>query len=159
MRRQAQTAIRSVYPEIERLLESIDVERQRQWPGVFGPLPFRVVFPWSAPRDPRWQFLLDVGRNDLECVFGGHEFYPASKRTLTFVFPERWMSVVERSGFVDALRNHPQTFNHYIEQCDIVTHDRLITSQLQRRQVTTVRFDDKEIATCPSNRLAQLLKR
>lgn len=92
----------------------------------------------SAPRHERWEWVLNFGLGDIDKIFEGTE--SLNVPVLTFVFPERFMSVHEQQGFISCLEAHPQARG--IEQVDILTSSPLIISSFRREQIRIVTFDD-----------------
>lgn len=142
--RRAQTTVVRGWPEIDRLLDGIDIGVQIKDPKYFHPIPFRVAMPWSAPRNERWHFMLELGRFDIERVFDGQPFMPPDKDVLTFVFPERWMGVHEAHAFVQKITEHPSVKKGHITRCDLITHSPLIVGNFRKEQIRIAKYDTNE---------------
>lgn len=91
----------------------------------------------SAPRHERFEFVLEMGRNDIDRVFNGTSLSSAS---LTFVFPERFMSVHEQQAMMSALVKHPDARS--IEQVDIITSSPLLVGNFCRAQIRILTWVD-----------------
>lgn len=57
-----------------------------------------------GPRDERWEFCLDVGRDKIEKVL---ECKPIGAGPHHFVFPDRWLQPGESMRFPDLLYKNP----------------------------------------------------
>lgn len=57
-----------------------------------------------GPRDSRWEYILDAGRNLLEKVLARQ---PIGAGPHFFIFPDRWLQPGEAVEFVSALRANP----------------------------------------------------
>jgi hypothetical protein len=92
-----------------------------------------------APRDPMWEYLIDMGRGHLNDIFDSKII---SAGSLTFVFPERWLGVHEQQRFVSALEDVNGSEN--ITQVDIITSSPMIISGFHREQIRILTWDDDD---------------
>jgi hypothetical protein len=91
----------------------------------------------AAPRHERFEFLLGMGEGEIDNVFNGLRFY---NEHLTFVFPERYMSVHEQQAFMSTLTNHP--FVDMITRMDMITSSPLLIGNFINRSIRTLQWDD-----------------
>lgn len=83
----------------------------------------------AAPRDTEFEWLLDIGRSNIDRIFEGKDLIMHEQdRLLHFVFPERWMSCVEQRYFVVAMCRHPQA--REIKGVYIVTSSPIIIGEI-----------------------------
>ena len=97
------------------------------------------VIKYRPPRHPFFEFILNVGMSDVVNVLKQNSF--SGKDILSFVFPERWMSVHERYRFMSDLCKHPEVSK--IKQVDILTSDPVLVGNFLKEQIRIITFDDK----------------
>ena len=104
-------------------------------------IPYRVgCVKMSAPRHERWEYLSHFGLNAVEEIFQSQPLRPGS---LSFVFPERWMSVHEQRAFVSAIEDN-ETIEK-ITHVDILTSSPLIIGEFHREQIRILTFPDDHL--------------
>ena len=92
-----------------------------------------------APRDPFFEFMIDMGRMDIEDMFQTKPFRPGS---LSFIFPERWMSVHEQQRFVSAIEENPTVDR--LTSVDLITSSPLIIGGFHRGQIRILTWEDDD---------------
>lgn len=126
------TTIRNPFGDI------VDMFRDYVRPSDYK-LPFDVLVAVCGtinspgPRDPRWEFALDMGMPKIEKVLK-HE--PIGKGPHYFMFPDRWMVPIESARFVSALSKNPDAAS--FDRVYIVTHAPYIVGDCRREQVRLV---------------------
>ena len=104
--------------------------------------PFRVrcaVIKACPPRHERFEYVRDMGMALIDKVFNGE---PLRLTRLTFIFPERWMSVHEQQAFMLRLSKHPDA--EQLETVDIMTSSPLIISDFFASNIQIVMFEGDE---------------
>ena len=105
--------------------------------------PFKVrvgVVKYRPPRHEFFEFIRDMGSVHISPILKGE---PLNSGNLTFVFPERWMSVHDQQAFMHKLVQHPEA--NKIEQVDIITSSPLIVGNFRRETIRILEWpDDKE---------------
>ncbi len=102
--------------------------------------PFKVRVGCIKRRPPRHKFfvhILDMGMLDIDKVFNKKSF---NKKKLTFVFPERWLGIVEQQSFMFNLNKHPDN----LEQVDILTSSPLLISDFMREHIRIIIWEDDD---------------
>ena len=105
--------------------------------------PFKVRVGCVKRRPPRHEFFeyfREMGMGDIDKVFKKESF--EGKKTLTFIFPERWMGVVEQQAFTAALEAHPEAKT--LEQVDILTSSPLLIGSFYSEQVRILTWADDD---------------
>lgn len=103
------------------------------------PFKVRVGMPYRRPpRHPMWEYLLEMGRSDIERIFSGASF--GGRAVLTFVFPERWMNVSEQRNFMYRLHRHPEAKT--IKQVDIITHSPIMLGDFTKFMIRVLIWED-----------------
>ena len=103
--------------------------------------PFKVrcgIIKYRPPRHEFFQWMKEMGAEYIEPIFKGDLFNPSS--VLTFVFPERFMSVHEEREFTDFLHNHPEVDK--IKQVDILTRSPILLSCFKREMMRIITWED-----------------
>jgi hypothetical protein len=122
----------------EEMLGDIDYENEEFAMGIY-PFKVRVGMPYRRPpRHDMWEYLLEMGRHDIDLTFSGETF--EGRDTLTFVFPERWMNVSEQRHLMHALKQHPE--GETLKQVDIITHSPLILGDFHSSMIRVLKWDD-----------------
>ncbi|MHA1816597.1 MAG: hypothetical protein ACTSX1_11360 [Candidatus Heimdallarchaeaceae archaeon] len=110
-----------------------------------GLYPFMVrcgVAKYRPPRHPFFEYLINLGMGDIENVLyhtGGE-----LSGVLTFVFPERHMSVHEQRSFTSQLNKHPTVDK--ITQVDIITSCPMLVGSFYAEMIRVLTWeDDKEL--------------
>jgi predicted ATPase len=112
-----------------------------QHTGDIYPFGVRVgVIKMAAPRHERFEFIREMGLGDIDRVFNKRSF---NKDVLTFVFPERHMSVHEQQAFMARLEEHPDA--NKIKRVDILTSSPLLISSFHAEMLRIVTHPDDEI--------------
>lgn len=93
----------------------------------------------ASPRHERFDIVRDLGASLIEALFCNKDL-PAGK--LTFVFPERHMSVHEQQAFTLALMSHKNADN--ITSIDLITSSPLIIGNFHRESIRILSWDDDE---------------
>lgn len=105
--------------------------------------PFKVrvgIAKYRPPRHEFFDFIRDMGSGHISSVLKRE---PLNSGNLTFVFPERWMSVHEQRAFMLKLSRHPEADK--IEQVDIITSSALMVGDFRREMIRILEWpDDKE---------------
>ncbi len=96
----------------------------------------------APPRHERFAFLLEMGSSQIDDVFQGNSLRSAD---LTFVFPERHMSVHEQYCFMSALKKHPDAKSGKIKTVDILTSSAIMISNFHREQILILTWDDDKL--------------
>ncbi len=96
------------------------------------------------PRHEYFDFIRDMGMVDVARVFKGESF--EGKKCLTFIFPERWMGVVEEQAFTSVLNKHPEVDS--IEQVDIITSSPMLVGSFHREQIRILTWPDDHEYSC-----------
>jgi hypothetical protein len=118
------------------LLGKIDTNHPRARANY--PFALRVgVVQMAAPRHPRFDMVREMGYTTIDDVFKGTPF---SETELTFVFPERQMSVHEQQAFMCALLKNPHISQ--VTSVDILTSSALLISSFQRESILILTWDD-----------------
>lgn len=92
----------------------------------------------ASPRHPRYEMFLNVGMSDVDVIFDHSKTFSGSD--LSFVFPERFMSVHEQQAFIHALEKHPD-FVH-VNSVDIITSSPLVIGAFRRENILIVTHED-----------------
>lgn len=93
----------------------------------------------AAPRHERFDMIREFGIVDINNLFEGREF---SSSELTFVFPERYMSMHEQHAFMAALEKHPHFSK--VKKLDIITSSALILGSFRRESIRILSWEDDE---------------
>jgi hypothetical protein len=91
----------------------------------------------ASPRDARFSEVLGVGMPLIDAVFNRTPF---KVEHLSFVFPERYMSVHEQQGFMRALLQNPSIEN--IKSLDIITSSPLMVGDFKKEQIAIITWHD-----------------
>jgi len=108
----------------------------------------RVGVVKAAPaRHERFEFIREMGYCDIDAVFAGT---PLSSEHLTFVFPERHMSVHEQQAFMSVLNKHPDVKSGKILTMDMLTSGALMVGSFHKEQINILTWEDDEkyLAAC-----------
>ena len=93
------------------------------------------------PRHERFEFIREMGMSQIEDVIQGNSL---NSDNLTFVFPERHMSVHEQQAFMLKLATHPDAMSGKIKTVDILTSSALMISSFHREQILILEWEDDE---------------
>jgi len=124
---------------IESMLKDIEYSADARASGLY---PFKVrvaCVKRRPPRHPFFEYILDIGRADIESVFSGDPF---GKTELTFVFPERWLGVAEQQSFMAYLEKHPEATT--LKRVDLVTSSPLLLGNFYAVQMRIVTWEDDD---------------
>jgi len=105
--------------------------------------PFKVrvgVVKLRPPRHEFFEFMLNMGTIDIERIL--YKKSLRGKKHLTFVFPERWMSVQEASAFTSMLLKNPDVSK--IEQVDMLTSSPMIIGSFRSEQIRILTWKGDE---------------
>ena len=87
-----------------------------------------------GPRDPMWEFILEVGTGNLDKVLNREPIGPGPH---FFVFPDRWLVPAEAQRFVDDLNHNPDADK--FGRVYIVTHQPYIVGDCLKEEVRIIR--------------------
>ena len=122
----------------EQMLGDIDYEDDMDL------FPFKVrvgIAKYRPPRHEFFDFIRDMGSVHIGPILKGEPLNHSG--ILTFVFPERWMSVHDARAFMLKLTRHPEA--NKIEQVDIITSSPLMVGDFRREMIRILEWpDDKE---------------
>ncbi len=103
------------------------------------PFMVRCGVPYRRPpRHPYFEWLLEMGRLDIDRVFKKESF--EGREVLTFIFPERWMNVSEQRHLMWELKHHPEA--ETIQLVDIITHCPLIVGDFSKEMIRSLHWED-----------------
>ena len=107
-------------------------------PGSLYPFFVRVgVCFRRPPRHPYFEYLRDMGQEDINRMFSGKAL---KKSELTFIFPERWLGVVEQQAFmVVVLKAHER---NPITKVDIITASPMLVGDFMKEQIRILKWED-----------------
>jgi hypothetical protein len=91
----------------------------------------------AAPRHPRFDFIREMGFPHIDKIFSGESF---GSMSLTFVFPERYMSVHEQQKMIWMLEKHPEIDR--LHGVDIITSSPLVIGSFRRENIRICTWDD-----------------
>lgn len=130
--------VTSVGDVIESMLKDIDYPKDSV-PGRLYSFKVRVgCIKRRTPRHKYFQWILDMGKENIERVLNYESFNGV--KDLTFVFPERWMNVDEQRCFMYILKKHPES--ETLETVDIITSSPIMISSFSREQILILTWDD-----------------
>jgi hypothetical protein len=107
--------------------------------------PFTVRCGLVRKRPPRhefFEFIIDMGRGNIERIMTHEPLTQSDPIDLTFVFPERWMAVCEQVEFMSKLTKHPDV--EKIRSIDILTSSPMIIGNFMAAQVRILTWPDDE---------------
>jgi hypothetical protein len=122
------------------MLGSIDYSDDSKAGKVF---PFKVrcgVVKRRPPRHEFFEFILNMGKVNIDPIMNHQPFTKKGPLDLTFVFPERWMGIKEQQDFMYALALHPDI--ERIKSVDIITSSPLIVGNFFKEQVRILTWAD-----------------
>lgn len=93
----------------------------------------------ASPRDERFDIIRELGASLIDTIFNNK---PLPSGKLSFVFPERHMSVHEQQNFMRALSSHSSAKD--ITQVDIITSSPLMIGDFYKEQIRILTWDDDE---------------
>lgn len=132
------TTFTSADQVIESLLKDINYDEDEFAMGLY---PFKVrlgAVQRRPPRHPFFEYILEVGHRDIDRVLNGESF--RGRTHLTFVFPERWISISEQRGFMYCLNKHPEA--HTLDTVDILTSCPMLLSDCTNVMIRILQWDD-----------------
>lgn len=137
-------ALSSLADQFDNWLGGINYPKD-SFAGQLYPFWHRVgIVQKAPPRHERFEFMIDMGLPDIERVFTGE---PLSSEHLTFVFPERYMSVHEQQAFMAVLNKHPDAVSGRIKTMDMLTSCSLLISSFHKEAILILNWpDDDEYA-------------
>jgi len=103
--------------------------------------PFKIrcgVVKYRPPRHEFFEYIGEMGSNYIDPIIKGELFDPPS--ILTFVFPEKHMSVHEEREFTVFLKDHPEVDK--IKQIDILTKSPMLVSSFTRHMIRILTWED-----------------
>lgn len=104
------------------------------------------VVKYRPPRHEFFEFIGEMGSNYIDPIIKGKHFDPPS--ILTFVFPEKHMSVNEEREFTYLLNKHPEVDK--IKQVDILTKSPMLLSSFKSEMIRVLTWeDDKDCVGFP----------
>ena len=95
----------------------------------------------APPRHERFEYIREMGAAQIEDVMQGN---PLNSEHLTFVFPERHMSIHEQSTFMLKLAIHPDARSGKIKTVDMLTSCPLMISSFHREQILILQWEDDD---------------
>ena len=119
------------------------------WLGDIDPETGKVHYPFgwrigcvkmASPRHERFDLVRDVGSLLVDQIFNNQSL---SDGHLTFVFPERHMSVHEQQAFTHALTKHKDAGK--ITQVDMITSSPLIIGSFNRECIRILSWEDDHL--------------
>lgn len=122
------------------LLSSIDYNKDSQAGKLY---PFKVrcgIVQRRPPRHKFFEWILDLGRGDVERVLKYESFNQKPPINLIFVLPERWMGVGELYQFMSRFKRHPEA--EKIERVDILTASPMLISSFYKEQIVILSWED-----------------
>lgn len=126
---------------LDEILGDINYENNERALGLY---PFKVrvgVIKYRPPRHEFFEYILNMGMVDIEKIlYDADNYKPASK--LTFIFPERWMSVHEQRCFMYELCKVKNV--DMIEQVDIITSSPIMVSDFMACMIRIITWPDDE---------------
>jgi len=123
---------------IEEMLGDINYPKDSN-PGKLYPFKVRVgCVKKRPPRHDYFQYILEMGRMNIERILDGSSLNDAEE--LTFIFPERWMSVHEQQKFMYAMIKHPES--NSITKVDIITSSAVLISNFYNEQIRILTWED-----------------
>jgi len=96
------------------------------------------VIKYRPPRHKFFEYIINLGAGHIEPILYHKKFKPSS--VLTFVFPERHMSVHEQRSFMFQLVKHPQVKK--IKQIDILTSSPLLVGDFRAEMIRIIEWPD-----------------
>ena len=108
-----------------------------------------------TPRHSCFEYFRELGMSLLEPLIK-HQHIPELETGdghLTFVLPERWLSVHEQQMFLYRIKDHPQVAR--IKQVDVVTQEALIVGGCPQGTVKLFNFPSDDPSMPGVGRLAQ----
>lgn len=104
--------------------------QRRDIPNIW----FRVgVMKDIPPSDARFEYVREMGSAYIEPILLHEQFHLQSE--LTFVFPERHMSVHDEHAFIYMLVKHPQIRAAKMTTIDVITKSPLIVGSFRRDDI------------------------
>lgn len=120
----------------EDFLGDIDATTEKQ----YGTYSFNIrvgVVKMAAPRHERFDFIRDYGVGFLDKIFNNETI---TETHLTFVFPERYLSVHEQQSFTYTLMQHKDISN--IKHVDILTSSPLMIGSFHKETIRILTWPD-----------------
>lgn len=115
-----------------------DIQPQPQYDDGFNNIFWRIgCVKMSAPRHPRFDYFLGMGTAAIDQLFNSGNL---ESDILTFVFPERHMSVHEQQKFTWAIDKHKDVSK--IKRIDMLTSSPLIIGGFHREQIRILTWED-----------------
>lgn len=134
-------AISTLASQFDDWLGSINYDKD-SLAGQLYPFYHRVgIVQKAPPRHDRFEFMREMGFSDIERVFDGTSL---SSEHLTFVFPERHMSVHEQQAFMAVLNKHPDVVSGKIKTMDMLTSCPMLISSFHKEAILILNWPDDE---------------
>jgi hypothetical protein len=115
-----------------------DISENDEFTKRLYPFFLRVgVVKMAAPRHERFDFVREMGYDNINRIFNHMSLQPGK---LTFVFPERHMSVHEQRSFMSMLRYHPDVDK--ITAVDIITSSPIMISDFVNTSIRILTWPD-----------------
>ena len=134
----AQTYFDSGSDMFEYMLGDINYDQNSKAGRLY---PFKVRVGCIRRRPPRhkfFEFILDLGRLDVEKILEKKSL--GTKTELTLVFPERWMGVHEQRSLMSNLLEHQDVVQ--LKQVDILTSSPLLISSFMKEHIRILTWKD-----------------
>jgi len=93
------------------------------------------------PRHERFDLIREMGIGHIRDIFAGNPL----PEHMTFVFPERHMSVHEQQAFMSVLNKHPDVTSGKVKTMDMLTSCALMISSFHREQILILEWSDDKI--------------
>ena len=135
-----QTKVQSGTTLFDSMLGSIDYPEDSKAGRLY---PFKVrcgVIKRRPPRHEFFELIIDMGRGDITRVLENKKFRGKGIVDLAFIFPERWMNVVEQQQFMRLLLRHQDVAR--IRCVDLLTSSPILTGEFFREQIRIVTWSD-----------------
>lgn len=130
--------------------------QKRDIPNIW----FRVgVMKDIPPTDSRFEYCLDMGMPNIEKILMHEPFNLQSE--LTFVFPERHMTVHDEHAFIYMLVKHPQIRAAKLTTVDVITKSPLIVGSFRRDDIrifSQSHDNERNRKLCEARAKAELVK-
>lgn len=103
------------------------------------------VIKYRPPRHTFFEYIINMGANDIQPILYHEEFGMPSQ--LTFVFPEAHMSVHEERSFMYQLSRHPQVGE--LQQMDLITKSPMMVGDFKADMIRVLTWPEDEKHVLP----------
>lgn len=139
--------MQSVAQQFDEWLGGINYDKDDRCAETY-PFWLRVgVVKSCPPRHERFDYMREMGMGQIEDVMQGN---PLNSEHLTFVFPERHMTVQEKQSFMFKLAKHPDAVSGKIMTMDMLTSCAFMISSFHKEQINILEWESDEhyLAAC-----------